>query len=280
LVDAVVEIVFMVQAPRGGDGVCWRGNFQTTTPPRLAWILSQANPSVATMMTAQQTPTERLLAIFVPLMENEGYAYRKTHHRFIKKFPAGTHEYSLRFDGRSGLVTVDAGFFVHFDALEKHTKKALGYMCPWSAGATLLNAGANPWNYFLFEDRFATMQPAERSGIASEVIHPEARLQEAVRFLLDAHTRYALPLFRGLQTVRHLADFLGEYIRNGCTARCRPLPETAVYLWLLAAGTLGDDLKEIVELAKGIGSGYVGHDVNASVQSVLQYMASSKILKQ
>src|SRR6516225_1926426 len=114
-------------------------------------------------MSAKHTPTERLLAIFGPLMESEGYTYRKTHHRFIKKFAAGTHEYSLTFDGRSGLVAVDAGFFVHFDALEKQFKKALGYQCPWSAGATLLNAGANPWNYFLFEDRFAAMPPAERS---------------------------------------------------------------------------------------------------------------------
>lgn len=230
-------------------------------------------------MNAQQTPTERLLAIFIPLMESEGYTYRKTHHRFIKKFAAGVHEYSLTFDGRSGLVAVDVGFFVHFDALEKQFKKALGYLCPWSAGATLLDAGANPWNYFLFEDRFAAMQPAERSGIPSDVIHPQARLQACVRFLLEAHTRYTVPLFRGLQTVRQLADFLGEYIRNGCSARCRPLPETAVYLWLLAAGTLGDDLEEIVELAKGIRSGYVGPDVDSSVQSIIQYMAANNILK-
>ena len=41
-VDAVFVAVFMVQAPRGGGGVWTRGNFQTTTPPRLAWILSAA----------------------------------------------------------------------------------------------------------------------------------------------------------------------------------------------------------------------------------------------
>ena len=230
-------------------------------------------------MNAQQTPTERLLAIFVPLMESEGYTYRKTHHRFIKKFAAGTHEYSLTFDGRSGLVTVDAGFFVHFDALEKQFKKTIGYACPWSAGAALLNAGASPWNYFLFEDRFAAMRPSERSGIPSEAIHPQERLQACVRFLQDAHTRYAVPVFQSLQTIRQLADFLGEYIRKGCSARCRPLPEIAVYLWLLAAGTLGDDLEEIVALAKGIKSGYVGQDVDSSVQSVIQYMASNNILK-
>ena len=39
-VDAVVVIVFMLQAPRGGGGVCLRGNFQATTPPRLPHELS------------------------------------------------------------------------------------------------------------------------------------------------------------------------------------------------------------------------------------------------
>jgi len=212
-------------------------------------------------------------------MESEGYTYRKTHHRFIKRFQYGTHEYSLTLDGRSGLVAVDAGFFVHFDALEKQFKKALGYACPWSAGATLLNAGASPWNCFLFEDRFAGLQPTERSGIPSEVIHSQARLEACVRFLLDAHTRHAMPLFRSLQTVRQLADFLGDYIRKGCSGRCRPLPETAIYLWLLAAGALGDHLDEIVALARGIRSGYVGHDVDSSVQAVIQYMASNNILQ-
>ena len=226
-------------------------------------------------MDLQNSPSDRLLAHFVPLMEAEGYTYRKTNHRFIKKVPCGTYEYSLMFDGRSGLVAVDAGFFVHFDTLEKQFKKALGYDCSWSAGATLLNAGANPWKYFLFEERFAAMQPAERSAIPSDVIHPETRIQGGVRFLHDAHTRYAAPLFRTLSTVRQLAVFLGQYFREGCSGRCRPLPENAVYLWLLAAGALGDDLDEIVGFAKGLNSGHTGNDVDARVQKVIQFLAST-----
>ena len=52
--DAVVVMVFvfvfMVQAPRGGGGVCLRGNFQATTPPRLAWILSPLDLEQANTM--------------------------------------------------------------------------------------------------------------------------------------------------------------------------------------------------------------------------------------
>jgi hypothetical protein len=57
------------------------------------------------------------------------------------------------------------------------------------------------------------------------------------------------------------------------------LPDNAVYLWLLAAGTLGDDLDEIIALAKGIKRSYVGHDVDSSVQAVVKFMAANNLLK-
>jgi len=68
-VDALVVMVFIVQAPRGGSGVCLRGNFQTTTPPRLEWILSanggrpvleRLHELVCKENTAQLTPAEAL----------------------------------------------------------------------------------------------------------------------------------------------------------------------------------------------------------------------------
>ena len=45
VVDADFSVVFMRQAPRGGGGVWSRGNFQATTPPRLAWIFLLRNMS-------------------------------------------------------------------------------------------------------------------------------------------------------------------------------------------------------------------------------------------
>jgi len=204
-------------------------------------------------------------------MECEGYAYRKSHHRFQKEFAHGKYEYSLMFDGRSGLVGVDAGFFVHFDALQKQFKKVLGYDCLWSAGATLLNAGANPWKFWLNEDRFAAMSPQERAVYAPEAIHPQTRMEACVEFLIDSHARYAVPLFQRLQSYRDLADFYKEYRINGYTGRCRPLAENVIYLSLLLATQLGDDPSEIVASAKGMKSGYVGHDVDALIQTALQH---------
>jgi hypothetical protein len=210
-------------------------------------------------------------------MEQKGYAYRKTNHRFLSAFPHGKYEFSLALDGRGGLVGVSAGFFVHFEALEKQFKKALGYACPWSAGATLLNAGANPWNYFLNEDRFAAMSPEERAGLPSDVIHPQERVQACVQFLLDAHAQYAVPLFQKLQDFRQLADFYREYIQSGCSGRCRPLAENVIYLWLLVAASLGDNLDEIAASAKGMKSAYVGHDVDSKVQTVRKHIEANDL---
>jgi hypothetical protein len=223
------------------------------------------------------TPTDRLLALFIPFMEQEGYAYRKSNHRFLKPFSCGKYEFSLTFDGRGGFVTVTSGFFVHFDAVLKQFKKIFGYACPWTAGATLLNAGANPWHFWLFDERFAAMSPQERSGVSSEVIHPASRIEAGDHFLKHAHGTYAAPFFQRLQTYRQLADFYREYLQSGGVARCRPLPENAVYLSLILAACLGDRFEEIVAFSQGVGSYCVGHNVASNVQAVLDYVRSNDL---
>lgn len=225
-------------------------------------------------MSADKRPAERLLERIVPLMEREGYVYRKSNHRFLKAFPCGKYEYSLTFDGRAGLVGVDAGFFVHFDALQKQFKKVLGYECGWSAGATLLNARADPWKFWLNDERFATMSPHELAAVPSDVVHPPSRIDAAVQFLADAHTRHAVPFFQKLQTYRDLADFYREYRCNGYTGYCRPMPENVVYLSLFVAASLGDDLDEIVASAQGMKSHIAGQDVDAVAQKVLAHIAA------
>jgi hypothetical protein len=230
-------------------------------------------------MNSSKKPAERLLELFVPLMEREGYSYRKSNHRFQKPFAHGKHEYWLMFDGRGGLVGVDAGFFVRFEALEKEFKKALGHDCLWTAGATLLNAGANPWKYWLNEDRFAAMTPQERSGIPSDVIHPQSRIEAGVQFLMEAHRQFALPLFQQLQTYRQLADFYREYIKNGYSGRCRPQAYNVVCLSLLVAAALGDDVEEIVAATKGPNSYVAGNEVDALVQTVRKYIESNDLKK-
>jgi hypothetical protein len=228
-------------------------------------------------MSSIKKPAERLLNLFVPLMERPGYAYRRSGHRFQRAFRHGTFEYCLQFDGRGGFVGVDAGVFVHFEALERQFENALGYACPWSAGAMLLNAGANPWKFWLNEDRYATMSPKERSAIPSDVIHPQWRIQASVDFLMEAHAQFAEPLFQRLQTYRQLADFYLEYIRNGFSGRCRPFPENVIYLSLLVGASLGDDLEEIVAAANAIRSNVLGHDVNAKVQVIKKYIDATDL---
>jgi hypothetical protein len=229
-------------------------------------------------MVSSKKPAERLLDLFVPLMEREGYAYRKSNHRFQKPFRHGTHEYWLMFDGRGGLVGVDAGFFVRFEALEKHFQQALGSES-WSAGATLLNARANPWKYWLNEERVAAMTPKERSALPPDVVHPQSRIEAGVQFLMDAHRQHALPLFAQLQTYRQLADFYREYIKSGYSGRCRPLALNVVGLALLAAAALGDDLEEIIASTKAPGSYVAGSAVDSLVETVTKYVRANDMKK-
>jgi hypothetical protein len=208
-------------------------------------------------------------------MEREGYTYRKSYHRFEKAFQFGKYEYTVTFDGQGGLVAVGAGFFVHFDSLERQYKNILGYECPWSAGATLLNAGASPWKFWLFDERFGSMTIKQRAGYAPEVVHPQKRIEAGVRFLLEAHECYAIPFFQKLQSYRDLANFYKEYRENGYIGDCRPLAENVVYLSLLVGAFLGGDLRDIVESAKGMESIYVGEDVASSVRTVLKHIESA-----
>jgi hypothetical protein len=230
-------------------------------------------------MSIVKKPSERLLDLLVPVMEREGYSYRKSNHRFLKTFPHGTDEFSLIFDGRGGLVAVDAGFFIQYTSLKKVFKRILGHECPWQAGASLLNAGANPWNFFLFEDRYASMTPQERSGLPADEIHPDRKLDACVQFLTATHANYAVPLFQQLQSYRQLLDFYREYLTAGCQGRCRPLAENVVYLSLILAAFLGDNLDEIAAFSQGMGSVYVGHSVAANVQKILDFIRANDAKK-
>jgi hypothetical protein len=222
-------------------------------------------------------PTERLLNAFIPLMQGEGYEYRKTNHRFLKPFVLGKHEFSLRFDGRGGLVAVGACFFVHFEALLKQLKKILGQACPWSAGGTLLMAGADPWKFWLFDEKFAEMTIQERSGFPSDEIHPESRIQSGARFLLDAHNKYALPFFEKLQTYEELAEFYREYLDSDCTGQCRPHAEYVLYLSLILAACLGNETEPIERHGDKLKSALVRQDIDSNVQKVLAYIRSTDV---
>ncbi|MBC8354568.1 MAG: hypothetical protein H8E66_21440 [Planctomycetes bacterium] len=194
-------------------------------------------------------PSDRILKRFIPRMEREGFTYRKSGHRFVKPFSLGQCQFSLTFDARGGFTAVAAGFFLHHDALLKHFKRAVGRACPWTAGATILNAGADPWKIWLCDDRYANMTPQERAGIPSDVIHPQSKIEEGLAHLDRAYHEYATPLFDALPTYRRLATFYREYLESGCMQRCRPLRQNVVYLSLILAAARGDNANRILDLA-------------------------------
>lgn len=224
-------------------------------------------------------PSDRFLESFIPRMEKEGYSYRKTGQRFSKPFAYGTHECWLSFDGRGGMVSVEPAFFVRFVELEKQFKKALGYDCSWSAGGTLLNLGGNPWKYWLFEERYASMSPAERAGLSSDVIHPPARISGGVEFLMQAHTEFALPLFQKLGTYRELVEYYKQYAQNGFIGRCYPSADKVIYLSLLLAAFLGDDGDGVLEPLNRFEKGFLGPTFDRSVQTVRQHIEIMKVGK-
>ena len=241
-------------------------------------------------MKDTQTPSQRLLGEFVPVMENEGFAYRKSGHRFVKSFAHGTYEYCLSFDNRGGFIRVDASFQVHFDSLEKLFNKIVDFECGWSAGATLRTAGAEPWKTSLSDERFDSLTIKERAGFATNELYPDCKIQQARRFLFDGYKKYAAPLFGRLRTYRDLAEFFRESRSAGFGSRktwhpknswnqigrCWPTrAEFCVYLSLILAAYLGEDLGEIVEFAKNCDSTIPGRSVSEIVNGLLEHFRTA-----
>ena len=201
------------------------------------------------MNTTIDTPTTRFLQQFIPMMAADGFSYRKSGHRFQKTFAHGTYEYSLNFDGRGGTVRVGGALFVHFDALEKQLTKAIGRQCNWAAGASLLNAGAKNWTYSFAESEHINMTPKQRSGIPTDVIHPQARIEAGVQMMFDGYRQYAVPLFQSLQTYRHLLDFYLSCLRQEQYKLC-PFPESTIYLSVFLTILLDGDMDELMLISK------------------------------
>ncbi|HMF17917.1 MAG TPA: hypothetical protein VKE98_11960, partial [Gemmataceae bacterium] len=91
------------------------------------------------------------------------------------------------------------------------------------------------------------------------------------------HANFAQPFFQQLQTYRQLADFYREYLTAGCQGRRWPLAENVVYLSLILAAFLGDNMDEIVAFSQGMGSVYVGHSVADNVQKILDFVRANDV---
>lgn len=201
-------------------------------------------------MIASTPPSQRVLDLLLPRMTDFGYKYTKKWHKFKKPFAHGGLEFCVDFDGRGGLLTVDAAFFVHFTKLEALYEKVTGKGCAWTVGASLRNAGAKQSKYDVYEGIYGGLTPKEKSLVDPELLHPQKRVEGALAFLLDAHEQFAQPLFDKVATYRQLSELLLDGLRgNQSSYRYFYISPEKMVMALLLAHALGDDPSELYEIA-------------------------------
>lgn len=199
---------------------------------------------------SQPTPSDRLLALFVPWMAERGFTYRKKDHRFRRPFAHGHQDFMLEFDGRGGFVTVTARFQVEFTELAERQAR-LG-LPEWQLFRGLNHTAAGSRYYYdLYLGEYMNMTPRQRKGITSETTHPQERIEEGVRFLQDAYMAHVQPVFDAVQTERQLADAYLQCLRGKKDFMC-PHPGFVIVFALLLAERLGDDMGELLTIARAM----------------------------
>ncbi len=156
---------------------------------------------------AENTPSQRVLAQFIPLMAAQGFTYRKKNNAFSRKVEQATHHFQVGFDGRGGLVSTDASIYVTYDQIDAICGKAYGCDGEYRvAGGGLSQLGYQPSSYSIYVDEYAALTPREKGTVDPALVHPQERVDGAVRYLIHAYDTLADPLFRQLRTHRDLAD--------------------------------------------------------------------------
>ena len=164
-------------------------------------------------------PSERLLEIVIPIISKKGFEYKKSKKEFVRKFPFGKQIFSISFDGRGGLTTVDCGLFIVFDELIKiygeiFEKPNNTY---WQVGEARLSYG---YEYskrelcpgFLFDSKFGAMTLIEKSKYNTYEVHPEFKIRKGADFITCAYELFAETTFEKLNSYEHLFDFYLESI--------------------------------------------------------------------
>lgn len=227
-------------------------------------------------MIATTPPSKRVLELLSPRMADLGYSYKKTWHRFIKPFAHGTLEFWTSFDGRGGLLSVDGGFFVHFSKLETLCEKALGEKRSWTVGASFGNARVKPRSYDVFVSEYAALTPKEKALIDPELVHPQERVEGAVAFLLDAHERYALPLFGKVPTYSQLLDFLLDGLRgNEETYRYFYIGPDTLAMAMLLMGALGKEPGELYGIADAYDTRCAAPRARSQLEKAAKFLESA-----
>src|SRR5690554_3347922 len=236
----------------------------------------------------QPSPSERLIEIVKPYLEEKGFVYKKSTKDFIRKFSLGRQRFSLCFDGRGGLTSVDCGFFIYFDELNKLYEKIFETKTgDWSfqIGANLLRFEKIFERYigFLYDDKFANMTLKEKSQYSSYEVHPQHKIQQGADFIIKAFDVYAETHFNKIDNYETLYDALIHIVRvrNKQIPSATPflnlniscIDEKLVYNTLILALSLGKETFEIEQYADDIFSRYkVGVDkIKQNIEKIYAY---------
>ncbi len=155
---------------------------------------------------AENTPSKRVLAQLIPLMAKQGFTYLKKYNTFSRKVEQATHHFLVGFDGRGGLVSTDAFFFVTYDQIDAICGKAYDCKGDFRVAGGLSELSHTKASYDIFVEEYAGLTPREKGKVDPALVHPQERIDGAVRFLIHIYDTVAEPLFRQLRTHRDLAD--------------------------------------------------------------------------
>lgn len=225
---------------------------------------------------ASPTPSQRVLDQLVPIMTGKGFTYRKTNHRFLRTAGPATQEYTVGFDGRGGLVSVDGGFFVRFAKLAAIFEQAVGAPMGAVAFGGFLQMKIEPYKYDIFVGEYAEMTPKQKGAVDPALVHPQERVDEAVRYVVGNYERHIAPLFDRLSSYRGLAGFLLADTPGVTWTPGAPHADRAIPMALLLAAALDDDPADILAYAEQAAPIYKGSDIRGLVARTQLFISQAQ----
>lgn len=238
----------------------------------------------------EKKPTDRIVEKIKPYIESKGFLYKKSKKDFVRKFELGRQRFSLIFDGRGGLTTVNCGFFIYFDELIK----LFGEIFDTKTGDWNFQIGANTLKGidtvfdakigFLFDDKFGNMTLSEKSKFNSYEVHPEHKIKQGTDFIIKAFDLYAEEHFNKIDNYETLYEAFIHTIKlynQSSNPMTKPFLNlnlrydelNLLYYCLILALCLNKDTTAINEFAENIYKRYVvGVDeVKEKVQKIYDF---------
>lgn len=222
------------------------------------------------------TPSQRVLEQLIPIMTGKGFTYHKKNHVFRRTAGPASQEFRVSFDGRGGLVSVGGGFTVEFVKLGILCEKAFGSAFSAGAFGGFQELGVNPYVYDIFVDEYAAMTPKEKGSVDPALVHPQERVDGAVRYVVEAYEGHIAPLFDRLSSYRALSEFILRGTPGVTWTRGAPHPANAIPMALLLAASLGDDAAEILAYAEQAAPIYTGYDIRDVVARTQRFISQAQ----